>query len=104
MCTDIWKQKKMVVILEVQFHHEQVLSKTINFTISLDWGPVLPFLNIDHDFGNIYFVKRLHFLVQYLGHTLDKYLIFVDWGVLLNEQQLSTFDHFLYFSKPYWTS
>ena len=55
MCTDIWKQKKIVVILEVKFHHEQVLSKTIIFTISLDWGLVLPFLNIDHDFGNVTF-------------------------------------------------
>ena len=46
--------------------------------ISLDWGPIQPFLNIDNNFGNICFLKRNMklFLAQNLGHnSLTKYQI-----------------------------
>ena len=46
------------------FHH---------IKISPYWGPVQPFLNIDHDFGHICFLKKLwNFFVQNLGHILIK--------------------------------
>ena len=99
----------------VQFHHERGLSKSrylelffsawyIFFSIQKIgpfWGPVQPFLNIDHDFGHICFLKKLwNLLIQNLGHNLHKKCKIFRFGNSLSEKQPFTFRLFWTFKNP----
>ena len=56
--------------------------------ISLYWGPVQPFLNIDHDFGHICFLKKLWNFFgtksgSYSGQKIISFSlgVFFDWEI-----------------------
>ena len=56
--------------------------------ISLDWGPVQPFLNFDHDFGHICFLKKLWNFFgtksgSYSGQKIISFSlgVFFDWEI-----------------------
>ena len=67
--------------------------------ISLDWGPVQPFLNFDHDFGHICFLKKLWNFFgtksgSYSGQKIISFSfgVFFDWEISIYFCQL--FVHF----------
>ena len=49
--------------------------------ISMDWGPLQPFLNIDHDFGHICFLKKLwnFFGTKSGSYSGQKFIFFSFW-------------------------
>ena len=114
-CTDICKT--IFVILEVQFHHERGLIQRRYFEVftsgrskfspcqksASNEAPFKLFLTFDVIFAKFAFWKIYEiFWLQNMGHNgLTKCKISFFEG-LINEKQVSTFAHFLYFSKPYW--
>ena len=101
VASNLWTNicKTIFVFLEVQFHHEGGLSETRYFElfsrhglfftmpkISLHWVPLQPFLNINHDFGHICFLKKLWTFFgsksgSYSGQKIISFSlgVFFDW-------------------------
>ena len=116
-CTDICKT--IFVILEVQFHHEGCLSGSRYFELLFSgWSIFLPCKNSasSDTLFKLFWTFTLilaklsnkkcdeKFLVQNLGRNHLKKCNYFCLVGLLNEKRVSTFVHFLYFSKPHWPS
>ena len=72
--------------------------------ISFEWDRLQAFSNIDHDFDNICFLKKLRKkLLQNLGNDHPKCAKFLVWWFFFNVKQVFTYDHLLNLQKSYWS-